>query len=105
MKAGEPVRHDMRGKSQQELVLFRFRHTTAKAVVLIGITGDWHPSFVAMEKCGDGFWQKYLHMWPGEYSYGLVIDGVPDFQTRRITVPPPSRPDSSGSPLVLRACL
>ena len=73
VKAAAPAPNEM---WQRELVLFRFRSATAKAVVIAGIAGDWHPSFVTMEKCSDGLWQKYLHMCPGEHSYRLIIDGV-----------------------------
>lgn len=75
-------------ESRRQLVLFRFRSATAKAVVIVGILGDWHPSWIAMEKCGDGIWQKYLHMSPGKHQYRLIIDGDCDTTgIRTINVP------------------
>ena len=81
---------------RRELVLFRFRRVTAKTVAIAGILGDWHPSFAPMEKCGDGIWQKYLHLCPGEHQYRLIVDGDWDATgSRTVTVPEPA--DMKGS--------
>lgn len=75
-------------KTTREVVLFRFRNATAKAVIIAGIVGDWHPSFTSMEKYGKGVWQKYLHMSPGEHKYRLIVDGKWDaIGIRTVTVP------------------
>lgn len=84
-------------KEDRKLVPFRFRNVTAKSVEIVGVLGDWHPSFASMEKCSGGVWQKYLRMSPGEHQYRLIIDGELDVSDiRSVTV---ARPDKDANAL------
>ncbi|SRR5581483_2972885 len=91
----EPDRND------KQVIGFEAHHTRARSVWLLGIVGDWHPSFLKLEDHGHGRWVAKIELAPGDYSYRLVVDGwwcdapaavttdasLPSIETRFFSIP------------------
>lgn len=61
--------------NDKQVIGFEVRLIRAKSVWLLGIVGDWHPSFVKFERHGHGLWVAKIELAPGDYSYRLIVDG------------------------------
>ena len=61
--------------NDKQAVWFEVRLPRAKSVWLLGIVGDWHPSFVSLNNQGNGLWTKRIELTLGDFSYRLVVDG------------------------------
>jgi 1,4-alpha-glucan branching enzyme len=59
----------------RRVVGFELRQPRARSVSLLGIVGDWHPSFVKFEDHGHGLWTAKIELAPSDYSYRLIVDG------------------------------
>lgn len=59
----------------KQVIGFEVYQPSAKSVWLLGIVGDWHPSFLKLEDHAGGRWVAKIELAPGDYSYRLVVDG------------------------------
>ncbi len=62
--------------------IFRYHHTDARTVHLVGNFNDWSPGADPMTDAnGDGEWSLFYPLEPGRYAYKFVINGkrwIPD---------------------------
>lgn len=61
--------------NDRQVIGFELHQPSAKSVWLLGIVGDWHPSFVQFQDHGHGVWTAKIELGPGNYSYRLIVDG------------------------------
>ena len=55
-------------------VPFRFKHPSAKKVLLVGEFTDWQKKPIALTKNKAGEWQATVALFPGHYRYRFVVD-------------------------------
>ena len=61
--------------NEKQVIGFEVPQHRSKSVWLLGIVGDWHPSFVKFQDHGHGLWAANIELAPGNYSYRLIVDG------------------------------
>jgi hypothetical protein len=61
--------------NDKQVAGFEVHRLGARSIWLLGIVGDWHPSFVKFEDHGHGLWAAKIELAPGDYSYRLIVDG------------------------------
>lgn len=65
-----------RDPNHKQVIGFEVHQPSARSVWLLGIVGDWHPSFVKFQDHGHGLWVAKVELAAGQYSYRLIVDGL-----------------------------
>lgn len=61
-------------KPKRRRVIFSFKSSDAKEVILIGDFNNWNTKKHPMKSNGDGMWNKSVVIPPGRYEYKFLVD-------------------------------